>query len=235
MKNYFDILIFGDSHAKCFEREREFEYDGFRIKNTYISSASARGLVNPNSKLKAGQVIFDTVDQSEGVKFCVLKFCQVDIEYNYYHKVFKKKEDIDKVDFFKSVMEDYIQFIILMNTSYPEVKTVVCGVNVPNRYDWWMYLKKLGVSCPEISYEERMKDHIQFNEELKKECENHGVMYFDTTEDVLEDGRLKDQFVGEDNHFSGAEWFEKRDLNTYSVFLKKLIQCLSTSVTAEKP
>lgn len=228
-----DILIFGDSHAKCFGRDKTFEFGGLKFKNIYMSSASARGLLNNKSTLGSSRVIFSELDKSKKISACVFKFGQVDIEFNYYFKVFKEKQELSKKDFFESVVSDYMQFLLLIKQNFPDLRIVVCGVNAPNEYDWVAYNKLYGTSCPDIPYDVRFEDHMSFNDRLKDKCLLYDILYFDLNKEVTDGIGIKKQFIGSDNHFSGAEASRRYNDNTYSVFLKKLIKCINTSADAE--
>ena len=86
----YDIYIFGDSHAKCFSRSNYLSFGNIKIFNTFISSASMKGLTNSQSTLNHSNTIINTLNNSTSTsqKVCVLKFGQVDIEYNYYFKIY---------------------------------------------------------------------------------------------------------------------------------------------------
>lgn len=218
-----EVHIFGDSHCKCFGRDRVSSFRELTIFNNYVSSASARGLSNEFSNLGEGGSVIRSLEKMKKGSVCVFKYGQVDIEYNYYYKKHTKKDQISKDCFFLEVIDSYVSFVKDVSRKFPEIKLLICGVNVPNVYNLKRYIKRVGVSLPkEVEYKDRFQDHCLFNSELKARCEENGIKYFDLTDETTHDGRLTKEFIGKDNHFSGAEMKSVINENTYNVFLTKL-------------
>ena len=231
--NKYNIYIFGDSHCKCFYRERVLSIDNIKIYNHYKSSVSMKGLTNNMSKLQYSHTIQNILDGivvcDNVVDICVLKFGQVDIEYNYYFKLYKKKELVEVDIFYESIITSYIEYVKYLQSKYSNIIFIVCGVNVPNDYNITKYIRQtLRINSPNITYEEQYSNNCKFNQSLYDECMKNEIKYFDLTDETSCDGMVSDVFKGSDNHFSGAEYNKIYNYNTYNVFLNKLCNIINT-------
>ena len=230
----YDIYIFGDSHAKCFCRSNYLSFSNIKIFNTYISSASVKGLTNPQSTLNHNNTIINTLNNSTltSQNICVLKFGQVDIEYNYYFKIYNKGEDIDKEKFYNTLIEDYIFFIKHLKQLFPTIEFIVNGVNMPNVYDLQKYMQISTPNMPPVNYDIQFNNHFDFNSKLMNKCKETGIIYFDLTQETTHNNSVIPKFIGKDNHFSGAEHpsslngSKAENYNTYSVFINKLLKTI---------
>jgi len=222
-----NIHIFGDSHSKCFFRDKFIQRENISIYNHYKSSVSMKGLTNEESKHGYGDFIIeklDNINSDNNRNIIVLKFGQVDIEYNYYFKIFKKGETLTRVGFYSSIIRDYVSFVKDLSIRYSNLDFIVNGVNVPNMYDLQKYIKdNIGFDMDKIDYVSQFDNHILFNQILYNECEKEKLKYFDLTEETTSGKVLKNEFIGKDNHLSGAETGSFYNENTYSTFINKLI------------
>tara|TARA_R110000772_G_scaffold264051_1_gene384351 strand:+ start:71 stop:838 length:768 start_codon:yes stop_codon:yes gene_type:complete len=231
-KKDYNIYIFGDSHAKCFYRNTHLSFDNVKIFNTFISSASMKGLTNPNSTLNHKDIIINTLKNSNQTSqnICVLKFGQVDIEYNYYFKIYNKGENINRRKFYSNLIKDYMFFVKDLKKLFPTVEFIVNGVNMPNIYNLQKYMQI--PTMPSINYSTQFDYHFTFNLNLNEKCRNHKIFYFDLTNETTYNKSLNPQFIGKDNHFSGAEHPDVlngesgENYNTYNVFIGKLLKTI---------
>tara|TARA_Y100000385_G_scaffold275469_1_gene319895 strand:+ start:1938 stop:2687 length:750 start_codon:yes stop_codon:yes gene_type:complete len=230
----YDIYIFGDSHAKCFSRSNYLSFGNIKIFNTFISSASMKGLTNSQSTLNHSNTIINTLNNSTSTsqKVCVLKFGQVDIEYNYYFKIYNKGEDIDKEKFYDTLIENYILFIKHLKQLFPTIEFIINGVNMPNVYDLQKYMQRKTPNIPPINYDTQFNNHLDFNSKLIYKCKENGITYFDLTQETTYNNSIIPKFIGKDNHFSGAEHPDAlngsngENYNTYNVFINKLLKTI---------
>tara|TARA_R110000796_G_scaffold115820_3_gene227967 strand:- start:205 stop:825 length:621 start_codon:yes stop_codon:yes gene_type:complete len=191
-----------------------------------------RGLTNDNSSLKYKDDILHELNiinsNLNTQNICVMKFGQVDIEYNIYNKIYKKNENIDKQDFYINSIKNYILFIKSLKQSFPTIRFIVNGVNMPNTYDMQKYMwDGWEILTPFISYEEQYNDNWLFNSMLQNECQKENIEYFDLTNETTDNKTLKPEFKGKDNHFSGAEFHQIYNKNTYRVFTNKLLNIVN--------
>lgn len=225
------IYIFGDSHCKCFIHDRYnggiLTYDNITIFNKFKSSASMKGIVNSTSTLNYKDDMISTLKSMNLIqaphKICVMKFGQVDIEHNYYYKLYYKNENIVKENFYKKLIQDYIIFIKFLKTDFPDIQFIVNGVNMPNLYDIQKYLHHKVPAMPKINYNDQFNNHFLFNNKLKTECEKNNICYFDLTEETVYNKKIKQEFIGNDNHFSGADIPNE---HTHVIFLNKLFKTI---------
>lgn len=227
----YNIFIFGDSHSKCFYRNEFLNVDNINIYNHYKSSVSMKGLSNLNSRLKYHEFIFDKLTEVQPIEntknICLLKFGQVDIEYNYFYKVYNNKENLIIEEFYKSLVQNYILYIENLKSSFPHIEFVINGVNMPNMYDIQKYIKdNICFITEEISYESQFRNHLMFNKILSSECVDKNILYFDLTNETTNKNKLKPEFIGRDNHFSGAEFTQIYNNNTYETFIRKLLSII---------
>tara|TARA_R110000823_G_scaffold294958_1_gene413902 strand:- start:458 stop:1177 length:720 start_codon:yes stop_codon:yes gene_type:complete len=233
----YDIYIFGDSHAKCFFRHKDLSFDNIRVTNNPLSSASMKGLTNSKSTLDHKSRIINTLNDlnSSLQNICILKFGQVDIEYNYYFKIYNKGESINKEKFYKDLIENYMVFIKHLKLQFPGVKFIINGVNMPNVYDLQKYMQISTPNMPHINYNDQFNNHFNFNLKLKDECKKYKIPYFDLTQETTHNKLLKSSFIGKDNHFSGAEHPDVlnggsgENYNTYNTFLGKLLKTIENN------
>jgi hypothetical protein len=227
-----NIYLFGDSHCKCFVHDHYnngvVHSSDFTLYNKFKSTTSARGVVNNKSKKQYGPYIIQTLKNIRHSKdlynICVLKLGQVDIEYNYYYKVYYKNENINKQDFYIDTVEKYITFVKFLKQSFSDINFIVNGVNMPNVYDLQEYMAREKAIIPPITYEERFDDHYRFNSLLQDKCTLEGIKYFDLTLETTNNKLLKSEFIGSDNHLAGGDYV---NINTMNVFVGKLIKTIS--------
>lgn len=232
----YSVYIFGDSHSRCFSREEEATYGGVKIYNKFQSSVSMKGLTNPTNTLNYNNAILDTIkslqlNSSSNIVF-VMKFGQVDIEYNYYYKLHKKGENIVKKVFYDEIIGDYINYITSLKNTYPNIQFIVNGVNMPNHYDITKYIQQvIHAPTPHIKYKDQFEGNSLFNKILQTKCELSEIPYFDLTSETTTRKSIKKEFIGRDHHLSGAEGVsEIVNNNTYRVFRSKLfdtIKCIN--------
>lgn len=231
INDFYEIHIFGDSHAKCFYRDPKIELGNVTMFNHYKGSVSMKGLTNPNSRLKYGEYIIEKLksinNNVESKNICVMKFGQVDIEYNYYFKLSKNQESVNKDEFYNTIIKNYISHIKFLESEFKNIKFVINGTNMPNLYDIRNYIKtSIGFDPNEITYEEQYNNHYIFNQKLKEMCDSENITYFDLTDETTVNKKVKPEFVGKDNHFSGGEYVKIYNQNTYDVFVNKLINTI---------
>jgi glycosyltransferase involved in cell wall biosynthesis len=227
------IHIFGDSHCKCFIHDRYnngiLNFDGITISNNFKSSASLKGVTNKQSTLNYRESIIDTLklinEDTATRKVCVLKFGQVDIEHNYYYKIYYKNEVIDKDEFYTKLINDYIVFIKFLQDSFPDIQFMVNGVNMPNVYNIQKYLQKKVPLMPEVEYTDQFDNNFSFNIKLQNACNKNDISYFDLTAETTDNKKIKQEFVGDDNHFIGAG--SEPNFNTHNLFINKLLKNIS--------
>ncbi len=234
-KRKYEIHIFGDSHSKCFFRDKSLSIDNIKLYNNYKSSASMKGLTNTDSTLDYSKTIEKILKQTQPSNsdvntFSIMKFGQVDVEYNYYFKVYNKKESINKKEFYKNLVNNYMVYIDNLKILFPNIKFIINGLNMPNLYDLQKYMFNGGVrTMPVIDYENQFDNHFLFNNELKIQSELKKIPYFDLTTETTHNKKIKNEFIGKDNHLSGAEGEPYTNFNTYRVFLNKLFDTIKTN------
>ena len=229
----YSVYVFGDSHSRCFSREEKTTYSNIKIHNKYQSSVSMKGLTNPTNTLNYNNVILDTLkslqlNSSSNIVF-VMKFGQVDIEYNYYYKLYKKGESVVKKVFYNKIIKDYINYITSLKKTYPSVQFIVNGVNMPNHYDITKYIQQtIHAPTPHIEYKDQFEGSCLFNKVLQTQCELSEIPYFDLTSETTTGKGIKKEFIGRDHHLSGAEGVgEVVNNNTYEVFRSKLLDTVN--------
>lgn len=239
-KNKLNFYIYGCSHAKCFVRGH-MTYSNFSVYNKGKSSASMSGIVRDKSKLNYKKEVEKSLYKNPN-SYHIFKFGQVDVEYIYYHKLINKKQNITKEDFYNTIISKYIKYILEI-TSRGVKNVIVCGCNMASPYEWKAYVKKILKlnNIPEdMTYNRKNLDLIFFNKILRNYCEDNNIVYFDLTDECTVNSSegiiLKDEYVGKDHHYAGAEMprpynkIIKTDLNygygTYYTFLQKMFRTI---------
>jgi hypothetical protein len=231
--NYKYFYIFGDSHCLCFGQGDVIVKNTYNIQMLNKDSSTARGLINPNSTLKYGELIehfikfktnFGNKPFNTNKKFnhYIFKFGQVDIQVNYYYKKIIKNEIIIKDIFFNDVINDYITFL----NRFKNYNILVCGINMPSPTNYKSYLYNTlhvinkNELLDSITLEELNNDTILFNKLLKQECLLNNITYFDLTDECTYYNNdliyLKKEFIGNDHHYNGC-----RDITTLNKYINE--------------
>ena len=232
------IYIFGDSHSKCFGK-KSLNVNEYILTNLYCPSASMKGLTNPNSFLKYNNKIIKYLDlishdvfKERFENICIFKFGQVDIEYNIHYKIHHKKENIDVNKFIRTLVNNYINYILTLTNKYKNIRFIVNGINMPNVYNINNYILKGVLPKGEkllynIKYKTQFNWNYIFNRILLKQCITNKIPYFDLTKGTTINNTIRKKFIGFDNHFSGAEAGRSYDKHyTYQFFQKKLLEAI---------
>ena len=116
-EEFHHIYLFGDSHLKCFGK-KSLNNKKYSLFNCYKSGASMKGLTNQDSTLNYNNEIITKLDKINrdilNKNICVFKFGQVDIEYNIHYKINYKKERIDVNKFIRTIVNNYINYILII-------------------------------------------------------------------------------------------------------------------------
>jgi hypothetical protein len=222
--NYTYIYIFGDSHCLCFGHGNVIVNNKFNIQMLNKDSASARGLMNENSTLNYGNNIKNFIYYKKGFglkpfnsnecnNFYLFKFCQVDMQINYYYKLFVKKENINKISFYEEIINDYLTFL----KQFDKYNIMVCGINMPNPKNYKEYLyncfnknKNTDIinGLENLSLNEINNDTLFFNNMLKNKCCINDIKYFDLinecTYKIDDKIILLPEYIGQDHHYNGC-------------------------------
>lgn len=245
-----NIFIYGDSHCKCFTRD-ETKIGNLIVKNCYWQFASMRGLCNTNSKLKYQPFILDSIGKHSN-DYHVFKFGQVDVEYGFWYKKLIKKENIQQIDFFNKIIDNYIGLMLKIKDNISQ-NIMICGVNLANKIETVLaelnstvlnynngivtkiHTHKLKELPSDLTLTTQNSALLTFNNILKRQCDANHIKYFDTTSECSTKNKAgdiicKDIFKGLDHHYAGAEWkipSEHHGSYTHYIFLKALINIIT--------
>jgi len=249
------IRLFGDSHTLCFvgsSLRNKYLYITYKNKNFLIlnasqDSVSISGLDKLISKTSYNNIIRNNIDNLK-TNYNIFKLGQVDVEFIYYYKVYKKHETITKKEFYNDIITKYVRFLLTLN-----VNIIVCGINLPGLttdteiIKYLCYITNISESeliNKDITLQIKMKDALYFNDMLKNTCSDHNIIYFDVISETIkyvdDNIHIKDEFFeGGGIHYKGANGCAERMLNdtenyinnekykcTYHTFLKKLLDNL---------
>lgn len=249
------ITLFGDSHTLCFVGSSlrnkylyiTYKNKNFIIKNASQDSVSISGLDKQSSKLSYNNTIRTNIDIKTS-NYNMFKLGQVDVEYIYYYKIYKKHEIITKTEFYNDIITKYIKFLLSLN-----VNVIVCGINLPGfktnneiiQYlSYVTNISEYDLINKEITLQIKMKDALFFNNMLKQICLKFNIIYFDLIDETIkyidDNIYIKDDFFEEGGiHYKGANGCAEVRLHdtenyinnekyacTYHTFLKKLLDNL---------
>ena len=226
------IYIFGCSHTKCFIREY-IKINNTHIMNNYMSSVSLLGFTRETSRLEYKKTIIDKIICNNASHYYLFKFGQVDVEYVLYHKKHILLENIKDFEFFENLINDYINVL----NDYKKINNniIARGLNLTN-YKFYIYNIVRGKKI-ELNYTEVQNNIIKFNEILMNKCKENNIKYFDlineTTYRINNDIYIKDEYIGYDYHYRGAETQSvyEENINSYNytheIFIKKLLSIIS--------
>ncbi len=226
-----NIYIFGCSHTKCFIRDSINIYN-INIYNKFISGASLLGFTRTESKLDYQNIINNYIT-NDNTNYYLFKFGQVDIEYVYYYKLYILKQEIKMEEYCIDLINKYIRLLLKYKTINNNI--IVCGLNLCNFKSYILNLNNHLNMKIEVNENDVNSNLLLFNKILQKECEQNNIIYFDLIKETTEINkgiiRIKNEFIGYDYHYKGAEskttyiqYLDKNDSNTHFVFLNKLFK-----------
>lgn len=169
----------------------------------YVTGASIKGLVNPESKLKLREAIEETfyIDTS---KYYIFLLGQVDVEFGYYYKSVKEGIKLDFKEYVSSLIKAYDTYLekfplpFCVCSIYPSViRNIVHNFNVSFKCNNGFEGKYSEVDniiefdsliCKEVyrdSYLERIDNCRYFNTQLYKLSKEKGYRYIDLWDELM--------------------------------------------------
>ena len=232
------IKIFGDSHSRIFKK---INLTKFTIDVDSISGASLSGLTNKNSQLQVKNKIIDYLHNNKP-SFLIFKFGQVDIDLQYYFKIVIKNQKINKKEYVKNLIQNYIKFIDEISKIYPKHKIIIYGINPPTLIDkqkCFDYTLRI-ISEKNINNDIKNKllnsiDNIEertifsklFNKTCKYYCDKNNIKYIEVFDDLLENNIIMSKYTNNnDHHIKGIENDNSNFEPTNSLFKKSLINII---------
>lgn len=201
------ILVIGDSHTQYFKvndelREIYKELNNIEIIPVVIHGSTIKGFGRRESTLNTRKELFQQI-QHENPDYVCLSFGQVDIELGYYYSMVVKNLDLDFNLYCDELINSYMETIIGLNI--PLDKIIVKGINVTtltkSRFKALRYTsriiteniknkeeinhltKVLSARLPDAN--QRILNHLNFNEKLKFTAKMIGIKYFDINKDII--------------------------------------------------
>lgn len=224
------ILAAGDSHTKFFGitpavRVMYPLVRDLRAEVRPVNGATVAGVGRMNSTLQFRQSLEEWLNQSNP-DVCVLNLGQVDVELGTPYRRYVKGEISNPMDFLREVVSAYASTIAALVESFPKVRFVVKGANVPVLiYDTRKSIADVANVVTErisdvdsdkkqeilqdirANFESDIERHnltLQFNELLRVTAERAGAKYFDINDQVVaSNGFAHPKFIPNamDHHF----------------------------------
>lgn len=224
----YRILILGDSHCRVFDYIRNKDlYPKFYFKVVKVKGATARGLINPNSKTNAIKIFQKAITQQFNFRQCkyiLIQLGEVDCGYLIWYRVQKYQESVEKQ--FNQSLDAYFSFI---NWLIPRTNaTIILSSVIPPTIQDNHMMGEVANQRKEvnISQIERTQLTLKYNEQIKHFCKNHEhLIYLEITKDLLNQktGLVDKKFMNEDpsDHHLSSE-------KTYSLWIDKLLKIVET-------
>lgn len=215
------VHVFGNSNAESYGDE-ETGYDDLFVKNYWRSGASISGLNNENSELKYGDYIDKIIRNLQNTdtenNIILLHFGEVDLQFNYFYKLWNKKEDGDVNLFLTHIFNEYIKFINRIKKY--GFKIIVSSTHLSNFNDddnfAIEHIKNINNFVGDVEF----NNIIQFINNntflLNKYLKNIPDVYFlDTTNYFIdkETKKLKLKFLSKDHHYKN--WNRKFNIGEF--------------------
>ena len=243
------VLVFGDSHSTYFNISSEMETkrvsNKINIKTISMLGSTIAGFGKRKSTLSVRETFLSQMEL-EKPDYVVFALGQVDMELGYFYRKVIKNEIVEMDKYIKSVLDVYIQSIVDLkkNKLFNNVEIIIKGINNPclthNRDKAINYTNRVIIEngekekIPEYtemlkkifpSAHERVKNHSQFNQSVRRACQKEGFTYFDLNDDLCskKTGFVLDKFypANEDHHI--VDSFFIRKLHT-----RKLLNCIES-------
>lgn len=212
------LIILGDSHVGPLYNAREifksFTQDPLLL---VIRGATIAGFGKRQSSLDTFSKL-NVLIEEVSPEAVVLKLGQVDVDLGQYYRATIKNEDIKKINYFDSYIDDYLNSIALL----PQIsRYFVCTINLPtlvhhkdavyytskviheNIADKPMRREKVAILRQIMpSIEDRTQMTIAFNQCLTSKCKEYDIPFIDETAYFLDEqtGLVKEQFRSTNDH-----------------------------------
>lgn len=229
------FIVFGDSHAKFFNKEPQ--HKNFNVEVYSISGASIAGFGKRRSTLGTSELITRVIKTTKNFDKLILKFGQVDVDLGYYYRLVIKGENINFPELAKKLIDSYLLFVKQLPISKKKIH--IFGINLPsifnhkNAIDYTSRIITENVDDPLLidkykeilttklpSIEIRTRFTLEFNKILKDACQVNGIGYTDFISETLdpETQLLKDCFHDREDY---DQYLKDSDL-TRSLYISKL-------------
>jgi hypothetical protein len=202
------VHVIGNSHTMAFKKNRSFI-----VHN--IGPATAYNLINKNSSVRSNEKLFRIINKIVWRRdLVILVFGEIDCRVHFYnqHKKSGGKTSIDTL--MDMTLANYGE--VLRQLKDMGINFIVYGVLPATReiYRFPPYatkrMREEEFNNFKNSYnylasaEERVRISQDFNDKLKKFCEDAGYRYIDIYSLVVNDeGFIKDEFVADEIHVNG--------------------------------
>lgn len=220
--------VIGDSHSLAYALPW-MATRGLMPVWLLCAAASARGLVNPESRSGYGAMVQsamadldETLDAPISAIFC---FGQVDVEFVYYYKLIQEglpHSAARAAQFIMETVERYVAYLVEMSR-YRKLKVHAATVFPPCLYDETVragyingHIVTINTDADLALLTEQMKTfdfpsllertaiHRQFNARLREACRDSGIPVIDLFDDLLRDGVADERYMvapkGQDHH-----------------------------------
>jgi hypothetical protein len=202
------IHVIGDSHSWAFKRNRPFI-----IHN--IGPATAYNLINKNSTVRSNEKLFDIIGKIDLKRdMVILVFGEIDSRVHFYNQHKKSDEKVSIDELMDKTISNYGE--VLGQLDSMGVSFFVYGIlpaprNIM-RYPTYATEKmkeelfnEFKANYPYLApAEARSRMNKQFNDKLKRFCQDKGYRYIDIYPVVADgDGFISDDYAADEIHVNG--------------------------------
>jgi len=181
-----NVLVCGDSHTGVFKYSNT-KQSKYKFNVCEVGGATALGLVNPNSKTNALPIFSRTIKNTKADKLIIM-LGEVDVGFVIWVRSKRYNISVDE-QINKSIYNlfSFIQNEIIKNNTYEPCDIIIAGSVLPTIRDN-TDKKLLGGARSEVdaSQETRTIKTLEYNDKLKRKCNECGYGYIDITNFILD-------------------------------------------------
>ena len=222
------ILVIGDSHARCYFKDKKMGnvQSDFHFDVYYVSGATAQGAVNPTSKTNALSKFREILNKinSNDYDYVAIMLGEVDCGFVIWYRAEKYSISVDEQlnlsvnNLFKFIHDEVLlkfkpKQVIVMGSVLPTIK---------DDQDWGEVCHLRGsIKATQL---ERTNLTLKYNDILKKTSDKHNYTYIDITRETINENTelIDDDYLNnnKNNHHLSFEKIWKFWINNLKETLR---------------
>jgi len=183
-RRHIYAICLGDSHIKIFSKiDRDRSIPGMYFETIAVPGATARGLLNPNSRTDALQIFRRRIESAKPWQYLFFQLGEVDCGFLIWYCAQKYKISIK--DALETSILNYCNFLEWIRArNFDNIYILSVPLpTIPDGVNWGEVANaRREVKASQL---ERTALTLEYNDRLKQECEKRGFCFIDITSEQL--------------------------------------------------
>ena len=195
-----NILVLGDSHTEIFQYLNK-KQNTYKFDVLLVGGASARGIMQPNSRTQSFNLFSEKLQQSKGCEKVIIMLGEVDCAYLSWISSYKYNTHIDEqIKKSYTNLFSFIDNIVVNKNGFAAQQVMVAGSVLSSIADGidrsHLYAERPNVRANQELINTKI---MMYNNQLKSMCIKKGYSYFDITRHIIGTHKIvKKQFLRTD-------------------------------------